>query len=54
MAKGELVFISGKKSLPVPVWYRDQIIRVFYRRSVGSTDRAQNVVLIMNKGIDIQ
>ena len=52
-AKGKVVFIAGKILLPVPVGCRYQIMRVLHRRSVGSTDRAHNVVVLKKKDIDI-
>ena len=47
------MFIAGKILLPVPVGCRYQIMRVLHRRSVGSTDRAHNVVVLKKKNIDI-
>ena len=48
------MFIAGKKLLPVPVGCRYQIMQVLHRRSGGSTDRAQNMVLLRKKEICIR
>ena len=48
------MFITGKRLLPVLVGWRDQRMRVLYRTSGGSTDRAHNVVVVTKKGIDIR
>ena len=47
------MFITGKRLLPVLVGWRDQRMRVLYRTSGGSTDRAHNVVVLKKKNIDI-
>ena len=53
-AKVQVMFISGKKSLPVTVGWRYQRMWILYRRSGGSTDRFHNVVLITRRETDIQ
>ena len=54
--KGKVMFISGKKSLPLPlsVGWRDQRMWVLHRRSGGSIDRDHNMVLLTKKETDIQ
>ena len=39
-SRGEMIFIAGKKLIPVPVEWRYQIIWVLSRILVGSTYRA--------------
>ena len=53
-AEGKVMFILGKKSLPVPVGSRDQRMRVLHMRSGVSTDRDHNVVLLTKKEIKIR
>ena len=53
-AKGEVMCVAGKRSLPVSLECRDQIMRVLHRSLVGSIDRAHNVVLRTKKEIDIR
>ena len=48
------MFISGKKLLPVPVGWRDNITLVLHSSEGGSIDRAHNVVLLMRRDTDIQ
>ena len=48
------MFISGKRSIPVPLVWMYQRMRVLHRRSGGSTDRAHNVVLLTKNEIDIR
>ena len=48
------MFISGKRSLPVPVGWRDNIMRLLRKRSGGSTYRANTGVLITKKEIEIR
>ena len=38
------MFISLKRSLPVPVGWREHIMQVLYRRSGGLIERAHGVV----------
>ena len=45
-AKGKVMFVAGKKSLPVPVGWVYPRMWVLHRRSGGSTDRTHNVVLL--------
>ena len=54
ISEGKVVFIGGKNLLPVPVGWRDQIMRVLHRRLIGSTDRANSVVFLTKKEIDIR
>ena len=54
ISKGKVMFISGKRSLPVPLVRMYQRMRVLHRRSGGSTDRAHNVVLLTKNEIDIR
>ena len=53
-AKWKVIFIAGKKLLPVTLGWRDQRMRVIHSRSVGSTDRAHTMVFLTKKDTDVQ
>ena len=52
--RGKVMFIAGKKFLPVPEGRRYNIIQVLNRRSGGSIYRAHNVVFLTKKETDIR
>ena len=52
--RGKVMFIAGKKLLPVPEGQRYNIIQVLHRRSGGSIDRAHNVVFLTKKETGIR
>ena len=52
-AKGQVMFIAGKKSLLVSEGWRDQRMQVLHRRQGGSTYRANIVVYLTKKETDI-
>ena len=45
-AKGQVIYISGKKSPLVPVECKDKTMKVLQNMYGGSTDRLQNVILL--------